>query len=114
MAESELMFRVALFVVLPAVEEINDGGVRTRASAKFWRSAPGCDAEVIAEASDFLGVSDEGFYLHQITALGAYQRINFKDSLHTGGPGFGWFGLLFFVVTEWRHGYGGVLVGIFG
>ena len=99
---------------MPAVEEINDGGVRTRASAKFWRSAPGCDAEVIAEASDFLGVSDEGFYLHQITALGAYQRINFKDSLHTGGPGFGWFGLLFFVVTEWRHGYGGVLVGIFG
>ena len=63
-----------------------------------WR-----DAEVVAEASNFFGVGDEGFYIHLAAAFGTDQWVDFKNTFHASCPSFGGFGLWFFFFTEWRH-----------
>ena len=69
------------------------------------------DAEVVTEANDFFGISDEGFDLHLAATLGTHQRVDFENPLHAGCPGFGWLGSWLF--PEWGQGDSEILVSIF-
>ena len=57
---------------------------------EFGRGSPGNAPEGCAKSFDLIGILDESFDFHRGAALGAKQRVDFKNELHAARPRLGW------------------------